>query len=164
MKTIKTTTKNTKRELNNVVKSPLFWLHTYNKCAKKNTAFDGVKRENIANMVKRANKLTGKGCTFALLPQNSNGQICKLTKVTAKNYKGNEIITTYLGDYEMIPIAPTNYKTGLIDAVMSYLDYYDNVYNDLLRPKNKSVHKNGRLRWSLSLHFDVVAATSICMF
>lgn len=123
-KSVKTGAKN---EVRSMSKSPLFWLHSYNKSVKKNNGvIDGV-NVNLRTLWSRANKVTcNKGFTFALLPQNSDGVICKYIKVTAKNYKGGEIISNCVGDFELIPIG-NDYKTTLIDAIDSYLNMHDDM-------------------------------------
>lgn len=114
-----------KNEVKEMTKGFMFWLHSYNKSVKKNNGvIDGI-NANLRTYWNRANKVNGnKGFTFDLLPQNSNGVICKYAKVTAKNYKGGEIVANCVGTFELVPIGK-DYKTTLIDAIDSYLNMYE---------------------------------------
>lgn len=136
---------NAKKNVKNLVNSPLFWLHAYNKACKKQTAIEGINVDELTKMFAAANKVTNnKGFTFDVLPQNSKGEICKLVAFTPKSYKGGEIIVNFVGTFEMQPISTKSFKTSLIDAISSYLEYRITAANDLQKTFGASaVNENG---------------------
>lgn len=134
-KEIKTAKTAAKKETKEMSKNIMYIMHTLNKCAKKQTSPTGCKLENVAKLFAECNKITGKGFTFGVLPQNDNGQICRLKKFTAKSYRGGQIVEKYTGTYEFIPVAHT--FAGVLDAVTSYLAYRSECENDLLAAKKE---------------------------
>ena len=130
-----------KKEVNGMNKSPFFWLNSYNRASRKQTAIDGLDVVKLTALYKTVNSITGKGFTFDVLPQNSKGQICKLIPAAAKSYKGGELINNFVGEYELQPVSQSNYKTGLIDAIFSYLEYRKKVETDLASKKEKAYTK-----------------------
>ena len=87
-KEVKATKIAAKKETKEMTKNLFYIINVLNKCAKKQTSPTGCKLENVAKIVSEANRITGKGITFAVLPQNSSGVVCRLRKVTPKNYNG----------------------------------------------------------------------------
>lgn len=140
-KEVKTAKTAAKKEVKNLVKSPLFFLHNLNKSAKKNTAIDGCKLESVAKLFNECNKITGKGFTFGVLPQNDSGQICRLKKFTPKSYRGGQIVEKYTGIFELLPVSLT--FSGVLDAICSYIEYRADVEKDL-----QAVKKEKRLKKS----------------
>jgi len=134
-KEVKATKIAAKKETKEMTKNLFYIINVLNKCAKKQTSPTGCKLENVAKIVSEANRITGKGITFAVLPQNSSGVVCRLRKVTPKNYNGGEIVSKYLGEYEYIPVANT--FAGVLDAVTSYLQYRADVEKDLQAAKKE---------------------------
>lgn len=134
-KEIKTAKNAAKKETRELSKNIFYLLNVLNKSAKKQTSPTGCKLENVAKIVSEANKVTGRGITFAVLPQNSSGVVCRLRKVTAKNYNGGEIVEKYTGTYEFIPVSHT--FAGVLDAVTSYLQYRADVQKDLETAKKE---------------------------
>lgn|GEM_PF-5390620 len=120
-----------KREMKEVTKSNLFWLHALNKQAKKNTALDGVVLENVKRLWQVANKITGRGFDLSLLPKDSAGRFCKIVPARAKSYKGGELITLYGGVYEYRPISGSATAAPTLDAIASYLAYRAAVEKDM---------------------------------
>lgn len=137
-KEIKTAKVIAKKEINaNMTNSPIFWLHQFNKAVRKNTAIDGVVLENVKTLWKVANDITGRGFDFSLIPQNTNGALCKLVKATAKGYRGGELVTKYDGiEYELQPVRST--ANGIMDAVASYLAYYAHVCEEIASPTKEA--------------------------
>lgn len=132
-----------KREISGANKSPLYVLHTLNKCARtgKNAAALDVDFAALHDVYVAVNKVTAKGFTFAVLPQNSRGEICRIKPLTDKvraNWRaGYETRVTFCGDYVLQPVATT--ANGILGAVASYMQYRARVECDLTTEKVRAI-------------------------
>lgn len=172
-KELRTQVSAAKREISGANKSPLYVLHTLNKCAKsgKSAAALDVDFTALHDVYLAVNKVTAKGFTFAVLPQNSRGEICRIKPLTEKvreNWRADyETRTTFCGDYVLQPVSTT--ANGILSAAASYMQYRARVECDLTTEKVRAIvctthtalfaaHKRGQIdNADFCAAFDAIA-------